>query len=100
MMETDKMIYTAIFQGPQGQLTRSRYTGAVDRKSAWLDATKMGASDGHRLIALVSGDHPVYFYDNFVKDNARSERSERSETQRHDVFDDGWGPDKDVYEMT
>ena len=91
------MIYTAIFQGPQGQLIRSRYTGSMDRKQAWLHATRMGASDGHRLIALVSGDHPVYFYDNFVKDNARSERSE---TQLHDVFDDAWGPDKDVYEMT
>ena len=93
MMETDDMIYTAIFQGPQGQLIRSRYTGATDRKQAWLDATKMGASTGQCLIALVFGDHPVYFYENFVEDNSKSERSE---TQKHDLFES----DDGVYEMT
>jgi len=93
MMESDEMIYTAIFQGPQGQMINSRYTGPVDRKQAWLEATKMAAIDGHCLFALVSGDHPVYFYENFVEENAMSERSE---TQKHDLFES----DDDVYEMT
>jgi len=82
MMETNEMIYTAIFQNEQGKLTRTRYTGELDRTHAWLNATKMGASVGDRLIALVSGDHPVYFYQNFVEDN----HPQRSRAQNHDVF--------------
>ena len=85
MMENDEMIYTAIFQNPQGQLTRSRYTGVMSRSEAWLTANKMGASNGECLIALVSGDHPVYFYENFVEDN----RTDPAMTamQAHDVYD-------------
>lgn len=94
MMENNEMIYTAIFQGPQGKLIRSRYTGVISRKDAWLAAAKMGSSNNMCLIALIPGDHPAYFYENFVKDN---ETSELSNTQRHDVYDMG---SNDVFEMT
>tara|TARA_R110002012_G_scaffold310688_1_gene519110 strand:+ start:326 stop:571 length:246 start_codon:yes stop_codon:yes gene_type:complete len=79
------MIYTAIFQGAQGKLHRARYTGVMDKKDAWLTATRMGARTGECLIALVSGDHPVYFYENFVEDNAAAE--DRTLTQQHDVYE-------------
>jgi len=88
------MIYTAIFQNPQGKLTRLRYTATMNRAETWLNAAKMGASQGDCLIALVSGDHPVYFYENFVDDNARTEKSE---TQKHDLFE---LPVDNIYEMT
>lgn len=85
MMENNEMIYTAIFQNTQGRLTYSRYTGVMQRSDAWLAATKLGASNGECLIALVSGDHPVYFYENFVEDNAA--QSNRTPMQGHDVYE-------------
>jgi hypothetical protein len=94
-MESNEMIYTAIFQNPQGKLIRMRYTATMNRSETWLDATKMGASDGNCLIALVSGDHPVYFYENFVEDNARQDRTA---AQNHDLFE--LPEEEDVYQMT
>ena len=96
MMETKEMIYTAIFQGPQGKLTRSRYTGVISRKDAWLSAARMGASDNMCLIALVPGDHPIYFYEDFVADNTSKPHSIR----HHDLFEVPPIQDEDVYEMT
>ena len=84
MLENNEMIYTAIFQNAQGKLVQSRYTGQISRKDAWLSAAKMGSSDGQCLIALVPGDHPIYFYENFVTDHGISERSEQ---QNHDVYE-------------
>ena len=79
------MIYTAIFQNAQGKLTRSRYNGVINRQEAWLTATKLAATNGDCLIALVSGDHPVYFYENFVEDN--DTQSNRTAMQEHDVYE-------------
>jgi hypothetical protein len=95
MMENNEMIYTAIFQNAQGKLTRSRYTGVIDRKEAWLSAARMGASSDMCLLTLIPGDHPAYFYENFVEDNAASEN--RTGIQHHDLF---LIQDDDVYEMT
>ncbi len=81
------MIYTAIFQNAQGKLVRSRYTGVVNRQDAWLTATKLGASNGDCLIALVSGDHPVYFYENFVTDSNVTDTKQRTKLQEHDVYE-------------
>ena len=78
------MVYTAIYQNGQGKLIQCRYTGFISRKDAWLNAAQMGGSEGNCLIALVPGDHPVYFYDNFVEDTANDGPSEM---QRHDLFD-------------
>ena len=97
MMETKEMIYTAIFQGPQGKLTHSRYTGVISRKDAWLSAARMGASDNMCLIALVPGDHPVYFYEDFVADNASSKPHS---IRHHDLFEVPPIDDGDSYEMT
>ncbi len=94
MMETNEMIYTAIFQGAQGKLTRSRYTGVIDKKEAWLSAAQMGAREDMCLLALIPGDHPAYFYENFVEDNAPRKRSGM---QNHDLF---LIHDDDVFEMT
>ena len=99
MMETKEMIYTAIFQGAQGKLTRSRYTGVISRKDAWLSAARMGASDNMCLIALVPGDHPAYFYEDFVADNARS-RSREHGIRHHDLFEVPPIDDEEVFEMT
>ena len=88
MSETNVMIYTAIFQGPQGKLSRSRYLGSPDKATAGLSAAKMGSSNGDVLIALVSGDHPVYFYENFVQSNAKTElRIVHSAQQTHDPYE-------------
>lgn len=84
MLENNEMIYTAIFQTSQGKLVHSRYTGFISRSEAWLSAAQMGGSEGNCLIALVPGDHPVYFYENFVQDTSKSERSDM---QKHDLFD-------------
>ena len=84
MLENNEMIYTAIFQNAQGKLVRSRYTGQISKKDAWLDAAKMGASNGECLVALVPGDHPIYFYENFASD--LNERP-LSEQQTHDLYE-------------
>ena len=83
MMETKEMIYTAIFQNSQGKLNTSRYTGVISRSDAWLSAAQMGGANGECLIALVPGDHPVYFYDDFVTDSSRKDRSGQ---QDHDLY--------------
>mgnify|MGYP001435786077 CR=1 FL=1 len=93
MMENNEMIYTAIFQDPQGQLSHSRYTGVINRKEAWVSAARMGGSNNLCLLALVPGDHPVYFYDNFVNDNASSESMRSNSNEPIDVYNN-------VYEMT
>ena len=82
-MENKAMIYTAIFQNGTGELFTSRYTGTVNRTDAWLNAAKLGSSKGNCLIALVPGDHPIYFYKDFV-----DESSDRDRTQQKslDVF--------------
>ena len=82
-MENKAMIYTAIFQNSTGKLFTSRYTGNINRSDAWLNAAKLGSSEGNCLIALVPGDHPIYFYENFVSENADRDRTEQ---KSHDVF--------------
>ena len=77
------MIYTAIYQNSQGGLFTSRYTGIVNKPDAWLSAAKMGASQGSCLVALVPGDHPVYFYENFVND---TDSRDRTGQQDHDLY--------------
>ena len=93
MMENDEMIYTAIFQNRQGQLTRSRYTGVIGRREAWRQAAAMGESNGDCLVALVPGDHPVHTYENTMVDAIEN----NTEMQSHDVFD---LPGENVFQMT
>ena len=56
------MIYTAIYQNSQGELTTETYKGEMSRKHAWLEAAQLGGAKDKCLIALVPGVHPVYFY--------------------------------------
>ena len=84
MLENTEMIYTAIFQNSQGKLNTSRYTGVMDRTAAWLSAAQMGGTAGECLIALVPGDHPVYFYENFVIDS--DQKKNRTQQQDHDLY--------------
>ena len=60
-MMVNKMIYTAIYKNADGRLTSFRHTSSVQRKQAWSAASE--ARQGSTLIALVAGDHPVYFYE-------------------------------------
>ena len=83
-MENKAMIYTAIFQNSTGKLFTSRYTGNINRSDAWLNAAKLGSSEGNCLIALVPGDHPIYFYENFVSENSDRDRTAQ---KSHDVFE-------------
>ena len=82
MLETNEMIYTAIFQSAGGLLTRSRYTGVINRQEAWEQAASMGESSGECLIALIPGDHPVYMYD-----DVHSHRAPNTEMKNHDVYE-------------
>ena len=82
-MENKVMIYTAIFQNSTGKLFTSRYTGNVNRSDAWLNAAKLGSSEGNCLLALVPGDHPIYFYENFVDDSSDRDRTQQKSL---DVF--------------
>ncbi len=93
MMENDEMIYTAIFQNKQGELTHSRYTGVIGRREAWRRAADMGETNGDCLVALVPGDHPVYTYENTMIDREQN----ITEMKNHDVFE---LPEEDVYQMT
>ena len=95
MLENNEMIYTAIFQNQSGKLTRSRYTGVIDRREAWHAAANMGESSGECLLALVPGDHPVYTYENTFQVN----KIDRTNMKAHDVFEVIHGGD-DVFEMT
>ena len=83
MLENNEMIYTAIFQNSVGKLFTSRYTGVVNKSEAWLTAAKMGGTEGNCLVALVPGDHPVYFYESFV-DSIKQQA--RTEQQEHDLY--------------
>lgn len=83
------MIYTAIFQDSQSKIRRYRYTGAVGRKEAWVQAASLGEADNECLIALVPGDHPVYTYENTIHD--------LTDTQRHDLYE---VEAEQVYQMT
>ena len=92
MMENDEMIYTAIFQDKDGNLSRSRYTGVIARQEAWRRAASMGESSNMCLLALVPGDHPVYTYENVFNSEQPS-----TELKQHDVFE---MQANDAYEMT
>ena len=95
MMENDEMIYTAIFQNKYGTLTRSRYTGVMDRQEAWKRAAALGKATDSCLIALVPGDHPVYTYESLFNTEGPN-----TELKNHDVFEVAIGPRAGVYEMT
>ena len=64
------MIYTAIFQNSVGTLSHETYRGHSTRSEAWLDAAQQGGASDKCLVALIPGDHPVYFYSDFVGDQA------------------------------
>ena len=83
MLENKEMIYTAIYQSGQGHLTYNKYIGEVSKSESWLRAAHEGSKNNLCLVALVPGDHPVYFYENFVSDGS----SPRSAVQDHDVFE-------------
>ena len=55
------MVYTAIYQTAKGGFTSAKYMGYVNRRDAWRSANSLAEAEGSRLIALVPGDHPVYF---------------------------------------
>ncbi len=85
MMENNQMIYTAIYQNSQGELSYSTYMGQMSRHSAWLEAAKTGAAQDKCLVALVPGVHPVYFYSDFVDDF--SDLSDTSSIKNHDLYE-------------
>jgi len=89
MMENDEMIYTAIFRTKEGKMTRSRYTGVIARREAWIRAQAMGQSNDDVLVALVPGDHPVYTYESLFENNEPN-----TELKDHDLYD------FNVFEMT
>ena len=78
------MIYTAIYQNSEGELSYSSYSGNMSRSDAWLDAAQQGGARDQCLVALVPGSHPVYFYADFVESVSQSEATE---VKRIDLFD-------------
>jgi len=85
MMENNQMIYTAIYQNSQGELSYSTYMGQMSRHSAWLEAAKTGGAQDKCLVALVPGVHPVYFYSDFVDDF--TDLSDVSNIKNHDLYE-------------
>tara|TARA_B100000131_G_scaffold42770_1_gene38445 strand:- start:52 stop:312 length:261 start_codon:yes stop_codon:yes gene_type:complete len=83
MLESKEMIYTAIFQTADGTLSRSRYTGVIDRRDAWINAAKLGDSSKQCLVALVPGDHPVYTYEDVFDVSGVP----NTEMKNHDVYE-------------
>jgi len=77
------MVYTAIYQDSTGKLTYEPYKGQPSRTSAWLDAAQKGGSTDRCLVALVPGIHPVYFYNDFVKDTSSYEET----IKHHDLYE-------------
>ena len=61
MKEQQHMVYTAIYQTHDGGFTSTKYMGYVNRREAWIAASDLGEHEGNQLIALIPGDHPVYF---------------------------------------
>ena len=84
MMENKEMIYTAIYQNSQGNLSYETYSGNMSRSDAWVEAAKKGGANDKCLIALVPGVHPVYFYSDYV--NSVSEVN-NNEIKNHDLFE-------------
>ena len=79
------MIYTAIYQNSQGEMTYETYSGHMNRSDAWLSAAKQGGANNKCLVALVPGVHPVYFYSDFV-DHVSTNRNDNS-IKQHDLFE-------------
>ncbi len=79
------MIYTAIYQNSQGELSYETYSGHMNRSDAWLTAAKLGGANDKCLVALVPGVHPVYFYSDFVDHISDSHRGD--EIKQHDLFE-------------
>ena len=95
MLENKEMIYTAIYQSSQGELSHETYSGHINRSDAWLSAAKQGGAADKCLIALVPGVHPVYFYSDFV-DNL-STKTLNDDIKHHDVYE--MATDDEVFEM-
>ncbi len=85
MLENKEMIYTAIYQSAQGELSCETYTGHMNRPDAWLDAAKQGGANNKCLVALVPGVHPVYFYSDFV--DSTSTKTIDNSIKQHDLFE-------------
>ena len=86
MLYNKEMIYTAIYQNSQGQLSYEVYKGHMNRQDAWLAAASQGGSKDKCLMALVPGVHPVYFYSDFV-DSMSDNKPHEDEIKQHDLFE-------------
>ena len=80
------MIYTAIYQNSQGEMTYETYSGHMNRSDAWLSAAKQGGANNKCLVALVPGVHPVYFYSDFV-DSVSDSAPREDDIKQHDLFE-------------
>lgn len=85
-MENKEMIYTAIYQNGQGEMSYETYSGHMNRNEAWLSAAKQGGANNKCLVALVPGVHPVYFYADFVE-AVSDGPAHTDEIKRHDVYE-------------
>ena len=84
MMENKEMIYTAIYQNSQGDLSHETFNGHMTRSEAWISAAKEAGANDKCLIALVPGVHPVYFYSDFVESVTNATNNE---LKHHDLFE-------------
>ena len=80
------MIYTAIYQNSQGEMSYETYSGHMNRSDAWLSAAKQGGASNKCLVALVPGVHPVYFYSDFV-DSVSDSAPREDDIKQHDLFE-------------
>lgn len=80
------MIYTAIYQNSQGEMSYETYSGHMNRSDAWLSAAKQGGANNKCLVALVPGVHPVYFYSDFV-DSVSDSAPREDDIKQHDLFE-------------
>lgn len=79
------MIYTAIFQNSQGELSHETHYGSMNRQESWLEAASRGGANDKCLVALVPGSHPVYFYADFVESVSSDSKSD--EIKQHDLYE-------------
>tara|TARA_Y100001937_G_scaffold27332_1_gene39239 strand:- start:60 stop:293 length:234 start_codon:yes stop_codon:yes gene_type:complete len=60
------MIYTVIFQDSLGNLSYEIFRGSPTRSQTWLDAAQSGGANNKCLVAVIPGQHNVYFYSDFA----------------------------------
>jgi len=67
-----EMVYTAIYQNKIGHMTSEKFFGSMSKTDSWIKAAQQAGANDMCLIALVPGNHPVYFFNDLGLDTSEN----------------------------